>query len=179
MLKDLLSNVGRLRMLTGPMFSDKTETLIHMARAIPDELRGVYRPVIDTRDEEGFVVSHKGTKLACKWAKLDLSDVAEQSHIFVDESQFLDASAIDRIQYLLRKGINVTLAGLDLDFRGKPFDAMPFLLAYADIVLKMSARCAQCNEWASRTYRKVQSDELILIGAEKEYEPRCIRCFTA
>lgn len=177
MIREVLTGVGRLRILTGPMFSDKTETLIHMAKAIPEELRGCYRPKRDTRDEEGFFVSHRGTKLPCQWSCNDLSDIVESNHIFIDESQFLDLAAIDRINEFLRKGISFTLSGLDLDFRGLPFGPMPSLLAYADIVLKMSGECAQCGKLASRTFRKVQSDDLILVGDEKEYEPRCVRCF--
>jgi thymidine kinase len=173
----MLTGVGRLRILTGPMFSDKTETLIHMAKAIPEELRGCYRPKRDTRDEEGFFVSHRGTRLPCQWANNDLSNIAESNHIFIDEAQFLEESAIDKIHEFLRRGVSFTLSGLDLDFRGLPFGPMPALLAYADIVLKMSAKCSQCGELASRTFRKVQSPDLILVGAEDKYEPRCIRCF--
>lgn len=159
------------------MFSDKTETLIHMAKAIPEELRGCYRPKRDTRDEEGFFVSHRGTKLPCQWASNDLSDIIENNHIFIDEAQFLEETAIDKINEFLRHGVSFTLSGLDLDFRGLPFGPMPALLAYADTVLKMSAKCPHCGELASRTFRKVQSSDLILVGDENEYEARCIRCF--
>jgi thymidine kinase len=178
MIREMLTGVGRLRLLTGPMFSDKTETLIHMAKAIPEELRGCYRPKKDTRDVEGFLVSHRGTRLPCKWANNDLSDIVENNHIFIDEAQFLEDTAIGRINELLRQGVNFTLSGLDLDFRGLPFGPIPNLLAYADIVLKMSAKCPHCGELATRTFRKVKSDDLILVGAEDEYEPRCIRCFS-
>lgn len=177
MIREVLTGVGRLRILTGPMFSDKTETLIHMAKAIPEELRGCYRPVRDTRDTPGLFVSHRGTTLDCDWASNDLSDIQEHNHIFIDESQFLEPVAIDRINEFLRKGISFTLSGLDLDFRGLPFGPMPALLAFADTVLKMSAKCVQCGELASRTFRKIQSDDLILVGADESYEPRCIRCF--
>jgi len=119
MIRETLTSVERLRILTGPMFSDKTETLIHMAKAIPEELRACYRPERDTRDENGFFVSHRGTRIPCQWAKNDLSDV----------------------------------------------------------VLKMSAKCAQCGELATRTFRKVWSEELILVGTDDKYESRCIRCF--
>jgi thymidine kinase len=178
MIREMLTGVGRLRILTGPMFSDKTETLIHMARAVPEELRGCYRPTRDTRNEEGFFVSHRSTKLPCQWAKNDISDIIEKNHIFIDEAQFLEVSAITRILDLLRRGVSFTLSGLDLDFRGLPFGPMPDLLSYADTVLKMSAKCARCGELATRTYRKVRSEDLILVGNENEYEPRCIRCFS-
>lgn len=178
MIREMLTNVGRLRILTGPMFSDKTETLIHMAKAIPEELRGCYRPKLDTRDAEGFFVSHRGTRLPCEWVSNDLSDLKESSHIFIDEAQFLETSAIDKIKEFLVRGISFTLSGLDLDFRGLPFGPMPSLLSYADIVLKMSAQCPRCGGLASRTFRKVLSPELILVGAEDMYEPRCIRCWS-
>jgi thymidine kinase len=173
----MLTGVGRLRILTGPMFSDKTETLIHMAKAIPEELRSCYRPKRDTRDEKGFFVSHRGSKLPCQWVNNDLSGIVENNHIFIDEAQFLETTAIGQINKFLRQGVNFTLSGLDLDFRGLPFGPMPALLAYADTVLKMSAKCLHCGELASRTFRKVQSSDLILVGAESEYEARCIRCF--
>lgn len=174
----MLTGVGRLRILTGPMFSDKTETLIHMAKAIPEELRGCYRPKRDTRDEEGFFVSHRGSRLPCQWANNDLSDISEYNHIFIDEAQFLEEAAIHRINEFLIRGVSFTLSGLDLDFRGLPFGPMPSLLAYADTVLKMSAECKSCGGVASRTFRKVQSADLILVGDGNEYEARCIRCFT-
>lgn len=177
MIREMLTGVGRLRILTGPMFSDKTETLIHMAKAVPEELRGCYRPERDTRDEEGFFVSHRGTRLPCQWAKNDLSDVVEKNHIFIDEAQFIETSALTRVMELLRRGVSFTMSGLDLDYRGLPFGPMPSLLAYADTVLKMSAKCVQCGELATRTFRKVQSEDLILVGADDKYEPRCIRCF--
>ena len=159
------------------MFVEKTETLIAMAKAVPEELRGTYRPLRDTRDEEGFFVSHRGTKLPCQWTSNDLATLQEHRHIFIDEVQFLEPAAIRKIQEFLLKGINFTLAGLDLDYRGQPFGPVPSLMAFADTILKMSTKCAQCGDLATRTFRKVQSEDLFLVGDEKLYEPRCLRCF--
>lgn len=171
--------VGRLRVLTGPMFSDKTENLIAMARSLPEEERGIYKPVTDTRHGDGIIESHKGTTIPALWTDLDLLDVKTEgvSQIFVDEAQFLNETAVNQIQVFLRKEINITLSGLDLDYRGLPFGVMPVLLSYADVVLKLTAKCSICGGASNRTHRKVQSDELILIGGEESYDTRCLLCY--
>lgn len=171
--------VGRLRVLTGPMFSEKTENLIAMARSLPEEERGIYKPITDTRHEDGFIESHRGTRIPALWTDLDLLDVQEDgvSQIFVDEAQFLNESAMKQVLKLLRMGIHVTLSGLDLDYRGLPFGVMPILLSYADVVLKLTAKCSICGGASNRTHRKVQSEDLILIGGEESYDTRCLLCY--
>lgn len=172
--------VGRLRVLTGPMFSDKTENLIAMARAFSNEERGIYKPVTDTRHKDGFIESHKGTTIPALWVDLNLLEVKTEGvlHIFVDEAQFLNESAVTQIQKFLRQGVDVTLSGLDLDYRGLPFGVMPILLAYSDVVLKLTAKCAVCGGNSNRTHRKIDSEELILIGGEESYDTRCILCYS-
>ena len=171
--------VGRLRVLTGPMFSEKTENLIAMARSLPEEERGIYKPITDTRHGDGVIESHKGTTIPALWTDLDLLDVETEgvSQIFVDEAQFLNESAMRQVLGFLRMGIHVTLSGLDLDYRGLPFGVMPILLAYADVVLKLTAKCSVCGGASNRTHRKIQSDELILIGGEESYDTRCLLCY--
>jgi thymidine kinase len=160
------------------MFSDKTETLIHMARAIPVEERGVYKPITDTRHMECLVVSHAGNTIPAEWVDLDLKGVKTEgiTHLFLDEAQFLSETAISKIQDLLRMGIDVTVTGLDLDYRAQPFGIMPTLLAYADVVLKLTSKC-QCGRDSTRTHRKVKSDDLILIGGEESYDTLCLLCY--
>lgn len=173
------SKVGRLRVLTGPMFSDKTENLIAMAKSMHDDELGIYKPITDTRHGEGVIESHKGTTIPALWANLELADVKTDgvSHIFVDEAQFLNESSVKQIQAILRMGINITLSGLDLDYRGLPFGVMPILLSYADVILKLTAKCSICGGPSNRTHRKVQSDALILIGGEEAYDTRCLICY--
>ena len=171
--------VGRLRVLTGPMFSNKTENLIAMARSMNENERGVYKPITDTRHGDGIIKSHKGTTIPALWTDLDLLDVKTEgvSQVFVDEAQFLNESAVKQIQVLLRAGINLTLSGLDLNYRGLPFGIMPVLLAYADVVLKLTSMCSICGGTSNRTHRKVQSEELILIGGDELYDTRCLICY--
>jgi thymidine kinase len=161
------------------MFSEKTENLIAMARSLPEEERGIYKPITDTRHEDGFIESHRGTRIPALWTDLDLLDVQEDgvSQIFVDEAQFLNESAMKQVLKLLRMGIHVTLSGLDLDYRGLPFGVMPILLSYADVVLKLTAKCSICGGASNRTHRKVQSEDLILIGGEESYDTRCLLCY--
>ena len=95
----------------------------------------------------------------------------------IDEAQFFDEHIVEVCEKLAQKGIRVIVAGLDMDFRGKPFGPMPELLAIADYITKVHAICMQCGNIASYSFRKVQNENQVLLGEKNEYEPRCRNCF--
>lgn len=168
---------GYLTVLAGPMFAGKTEAFISLAEAVPEAQRSVYKPVIDTRHGEGYIQSHGGKRIPAKWTDLQLEGVEKRANIFIDEAQFLGPSAAVRVQELLRGGSNVTLAGLDLDYRALPFGLMPYFLALANRVVKLSGKCSRCEKPSSRTYRTIQKSGTVLVGGSEAYEPRCLACF--
>ncbi|MGH2347909.1 MAG: thymidine kinase [bacterium] len=176
---------GRLEVIVGSMFSGKSEELIRRVRRaqIARQRVQVFKPSLDDRYGRQQVASHDGTRLeaipvsrsADVLAKLDpAADV-----IAVDEIQFLDPAIVDVAAQLAGAGMRVIMAGLDLDFRGEPFGAVPQLMALAETVDKLQAICMVCGEPASRTQRLVNgrpvqyTDPVIMIGAQEVYEARC------
>lgn len=172
-------SAGSLTVLSGPMFAGKTDTFIAMALSIAEEDRKVYYPEIDTRYESGFITAHNGKKIAAVPVDLQLERVAPSAHIFIDEAQFLCSTAAEKVMELVRGGAHVVLSGLDLDYRESPFGLMPFFMAKANKVLKITGKCAQCGEPSTRTYRKVGKKKVVLVGGEEAYEPRCLTCYLA
>jgi thymidine kinase len=178
---------GRIELIVGSMFSGKSEELIRRVRRaqIARQRVQVFKPSLDDRYGRQQVASHNGTRLeavpvarsADVLGKLDpAADV-----IAVDEVQFLDSAIVDVAAQLAGRGKRVIMAGLDLDFRGEPFGAVPQLMALAETVDKLQAICMICGEAASRTQRLVDgrpahyTDPIIMIGAQEVYEARCRR----
>lgn len=95
----------------------------------------------------------------------------------IDEAQFFDSGLVEVCEQIAVRGTRVIVAGLDMDFRGKPFGPMPDLLAIADYITKVHAICMQCGNIASRSYRKVNNNAQVLLGEKEEYEARCRTCF--
>lgn len=171
---------GRLEVVCGPMFSGKTEALIKRAT----EMRGlnrevaVFKPVTDTRHMVPEVVSHNGTRIEAQWLQRDAPGLP-RTHglIAIDEVQFCSLDAVPNILAAVRAGAHVLVAGLDLTYRAEPFGPVPALMAYADVVTKLTSRCAKCHESASRTQRHKVSYDTVLVGGAEFYEPRCLVCF--
>lgn len=174
---------GGIEVITGSMFSGKSEELIRrLRRAIIAKQRvQVFKPGLDDRYAAGQVVSHS------KW-RLEAERVAKAADILervdprtdvvgIDEAQFFDAELVRVAGHLADLGKRVILAGLDMDFRGQPFGPMPELLAVAEDVEKVHAICARCAAPASYTQRLTQSQEQVVVGAADVYEARCRRCF--
>lgn len=184
----VLHRQGWIEVITGPMFSGKSEELIRrVKRALIARQRVlVFKPRMDTRYHESQVVSHDGQRVEAipvgeaREIEAYLSPLPQV--VAVDEVQFLDAGLLPLAEGLARQGVRVILAGLDLDFRGEPFGLMPELLARAEFVEKLTAICAQCGAPATRTQRLVDgkparyTDPIILVGAKEHYEPRCRAC---
>ena len=182
------SKEGWIEVITGPMFAGKTEELLRRIKRLEYAKQNilVFKPAIDNRFLEDFVVSHdqnqtksiniSKAKEILNYVNLDTQVVA------IDEIQFLDEESVEICEYLANHGIRVIVSGLDRDFRGEPFSFMPKLLAMAEYVTKLTAICVKCQTPASRTQRIIDGhpakydDPIILIGAKDSYEARCRDC---
>ncbi|CAN5534716.1 MAG: thymidine kinase [Rubrobacteraceae bacterium] len=179
---------GSLTVITGSMFSGKTEELIRLVRRSLYARRKVqvFKHALDTRSETGEVKSHNG--LLYEAAAVSSSEeLFERIHhttdvIAIEEVQFFDERVVEVCRRLADGGYDVIAAGLDMDFRGQPFGPMPRLLAEADDVLKLHAICARCGRDASRSQRLIDGESApasaptILVAAEEKYEARCRHC---
>lgn len=173
---------GWIEVVCGSMFSGKTEELIRrMKRAQYAKQRvEIFKPAVDTRYHDTKVVSHDAreihsTPVANSAEILNLIDGIEV--VGIDEAQFFDEGIIDVCNQLANKGIRVIVAGLDMDYLGKPFGPVPALMAVAEFVTKVHAICVSCGTLANQSYRKVAGEDLVLLGETDSYEPLCRACF--
>ncbi len=176
---------GSIEVITGSMFSGKTDELIRrLVRArIARQKVQVFKPAIDVRYAPEKVTSHGG-------ANFDAIPITSASEILerleadttvigIDEAQFFDEQIVTVAETLAERGLRVIIAGLDMDFRGEPFGPMPLLMAKAERVDKLQAICMVCGEPASRTQRLVNGqparydDPVVIVGAAELYEARC------
>ncbi|TCJ17650.1 thymidine kinase [Flaviaesturariibacter flavus] len=176
------ATTGWIEVVCGSMFSGKTEELIRrLKRAKIANLKvEIFKPAIDTRYDEVNIVSHNENQIHS--TPVDHSNkillMAQDCDVVgIDEAQFFDDGIADVCEALARKGIRVIVAGLDMDFLGKPFGQMPFLLARADYITKLHAICMKCGNIANYSYRKIPNEDRIMLGEKDVYEPRCRRCF--
>ena len=177
--------IGKIEVITGCMFSGKSEELIRrLKRARIAKLQvQVFKPSIDTRFSNIEVVSHTGEKIQAEAVSSSIEILNKLSStinvVGIDETQFYDVEIIKVVREISRKGIRVILAGLDMDFRGEPFGPMGNLMAIADEVTKLHAICMVCGEEATMTQRLIDgkpakyTDPVVLIGASERYEARC------
>ena len=175
-------------MITGSMFSGKTEELIRRLRRALYARRSVqaFKHSLDTRSGITEIRTHNGVphEAAAVTTSEELLERVERTTdlVAVEEAQFFDAGIVEACRRLADKGYEVIAAGLDMDFRGEPFGPMPALLAEADEVVKLRAICARCGRDASRSQRLIDgkpapaSAPTILIGAQETYEARCRHC---
>lgn len=173
---------GSIEVICGSMFSGKTEELIRrLRRAQIARLHvEIFKPKTDTRYDENSVVSHdlnsiQSTPVENAASILLLGTSTEV--VGIDEAQFFDDELPDVCNKLANKGIRVIIAGLDMDFQGKPFGPMPELMSIAEMVTKVHAVCVQCGGAASYSYRTVANESKILLGEKESYEPRCRACY--
>jgi thymidine kinase len=180
---DRRADQGWIEVIAGPMFSGKSEELIrrvtryHLAR-VPTQ---TFKPSLDTRYAETEVVSHsKMTTKAIPVADSDelLRTVEDRTVIVgIDEGQFFDQGLVAVAELLAGAGKNLIIAGLDLDYLGRPFEPIPSLMLRAEYVTKSLAVCHRCGGPGLFTQRVVQSDELVVLGATEAYEARCRHCY--
>lgn len=172
-----------LEVICGPMFSGKSEELIRRLRRarIARQRLQVFKPAIDDRYAVDRIVSHSEVSLEAIVVRTSedvlkrLDDRVEV--VGIDEVQFFDRGIVEVCERLANLGKRVIVAGLDLDYRGIPFEPVPQLMAVADYVTKTLAVCMRCGAAASRTQRLVASGDRIIVGAASTYEARCRRCF--
>lgn len=169
---------GWIEVICGSMFSGKTEELIRrLKRARIANLKvEIFKPAIDVRYHEEKIVSHDENAILS--TPIDNSQkilfyAQDVDVVGIDEAQFFDEEITHVCQQLAAKGIRVIVAGLDMDYLGKPFGQMPNLLAVADYITKLHAICVDCGNIASFSYRKAKSDSQVLLGEKDEYEPLC------
>ena len=167
---------GRIEVICGSMFSGKTEELIRRIKKVElaDEKYIIFRPKIDSRNPKNKIISHAKNEISASIVSspkeiLDLS--VNYPVIGIDEAQFFDQSIVDICNLLANKGHRLIIAGLDMDFEGNPFGPMPNLMACAEDVMKVHAVCMETGNPAGYSYRKDNSDDLVLIGEKKEYKP--------
>ncbi len=173
---------GWIEVICGSMFSGKTEELIRrLKRARIANLKvEIFKPVIDVRFDPVDIVSHDenvihSTPIDNSQTILLLTEGVDV--VGIDEAQFFDAEIVNVCNQLAAKGIRVIVAGLDMDFSGKPFGQIPQLLAVADYITKLHAICVVCGNIASYSYRKSPEEEQLVLGAKSLYEPRCRKCY--
>ena len=173
---------GWIEVICGSMFSGKTEELIRrLKRAkIANQKVEIFKPGIDVRYSEGEVVSHDANSIMSTPVESSNSILLLAGNVDVvgiDEAQFFDRGIIDVVQQLASMGIRVIVAGLDMDYRGKPFGPMPDLMAVAEYVTKVHAICVKCGDPANHSHRLSDSDKLVELGEKDIYEPLCRHCF--
>ena len=173
---------GWIEVICGSMFSGKTEELIRrLKRAKIAHLKvEIFKPAIDTRYDDNNVVSHDSNLIHS--TPIDNSQTIllmanDVDIVGIDEAQFFDDEIMNVCQALALRGIRVIVAGLDMDYLGKPFGQMPKLLAIADFITKLHAICVVCGNIANNSYRKNPHGSKVLLGELDLYEPRCRKCY--
>ncbi|MFH0866772.1 MAG: thymidine kinase [Bacteroidota bacterium] len=179
---DTAKKRGWIEVVCGSMFSGKTEELIRrLKRAkIARQKVEIFKPAIDIRYDEQQVVSHDQNAIMS-------TPVPSSSHILllandvdvigVDEAQFFDDELVNVCNQLASRGIRVIVAGLDMDFMGKPFGPVPSLMATAEYVTKVHAICMNCGNLAHISHRTIASEKLVVLGEKESYEPLCRDCY--
>lgn len=180
--KEGILKKGHIELICGSMFSGKTEELIRrLKRAkIARQKVEIFKPRIDTRYDETNVVSHDSNFIhstpveSSAQILLYANDVEV---IGIDEAQFFDEGLPSVCQALADRGVRIIIAGLDIDYLGKPFGCMPDLLAIAEYVTKVHAICMSCGDLAHYSHRIVEGSSRILLGEQGSYIPLCRTCF--
>lgn len=177
----LPKETGWIEVITGCMFSGKTEELIRRLRRaqIAKQTVKIFKPRIDARYSQNSIVSHNEQSLPSILID-DIIELLEHSNdaqvIGIDEAQFFNESIVHICNLLASRGKRVIVAGLDQDYTGKPFEPIPQLLAIAEYITKQHAICVVCGNPADRTQRKTTNSERVVVGAANIYEARCRKC---
>jgi len=173
---------GSIEVITGSMFSGKTEELIRrLRRAHYAGLKvEIFKPSLDKRYSETRVVSHDDKSIVSTPvdnASAILLLAGDVDVVGIDEAQFFDNSIIEVCNTLADNGIRIVVAGLDMDFMGKPFGPIPALLSVAEYVTKVHAICMRCGNLAQYSFRKSGDAQIVLLGEKTLYEPLCRNCY--
>ncbi len=178
------SHTGWIEVITGGMFSGKSEELIRRLRRarIARQRVQAFKPSIDDRYSGNEIVSHDRSRVDSEPVD-DLPALRRALHsdtqvIGIDEAQFLGSGLVEFCVEMAGQGRRVIVAGLDMDYRGEPFEPMPNLLSVAEEITKTHAVCLVCGAPALFSQRIVEGGERVMVGAEEVYEPRCREHFT-
>lgn len=173
---------GWIEIICGSMFSGKTEELIRRVKRaeFANQKVVIFKPKKETRYNDDHVVSHDEN--AIKSIPVDSSEeifdhLNNVQVVAIDEAQFFDMNLPDVIEKVALRGIRVIIAGLDMDFRGKPFGPIPHLLSVAEYITKVHAICPHCGNLATHSYRLSDEKETVVLGEKDKYEPRCRTCY--
>jgi thymidine kinase len=188
---DFLENSGRItgkrgtiEVITGSMFSGKTEELIRRLRRA--QFAGlkveIFKPSLDKRYSENRVVSHDDKSIVS--TPVDNSSsilllAGDVDVVGIDEAQFFDNSIVEVCNKLADRGVRVVVAGLDMDFMGNPFGPIPGLLSIAEYITKVHAICMRCGSLAQYSFRKSEEEQVVVLGEKDKYEPLCRDCFNS
>ena len=173
---------GWIEVICGSMFSGKTEELIRRLRRaeFANQELILFKPKIDNRYSKKNVVSHGGNAFEAVLVEKSseiLRHINEHKVVAIDEAQFFDDEIVSVCETLSGQGVRVILAGLDMDYTGKPFGPMPNILAVAEYVTKVHAICVSCGNLAQFSNRTVEEKSQVLVGAVEKYQPLCRACF--
>ncbi len=175
---------GYIEVICGSMFSGKTEELIRRLRRakFAKQKVEIFKPTIDSRYSSVEVVSHDKNAIPSMVVENAMSILLLSSDcdvVGIDEAQFFDDALPEVCNKLAQQGVRVIVAGLDMDFKGLPFGAMPKLMAIAEYVTKVHAICMECGGLAQFSYRLINQDQQVMLGEKEEYEPLCRSCYNA
>lgn len=173
---------GWIEVITGSMFSGKTEELIRrLKRAkLANQKVKIFKHALDNRSSMDELVSHDDNSIpsmSVSSAKEIVGHTTDVEVVGIDEGQFFPGDLIEICNFMANSGIRIIVAGLDMDYQGKPFGSIPSLMAVADFVTKLHAVCVRCGNPAQYSHRKIDVDDLVLLGAINEYEPLCRGCY--
>ena len=180
--KNSTKRKGWIEVICGSMFSGKTEELIRrLKRAKIAKLQvEIFKPVIDKRYDVEQIVSHDANMIFSTPVPSSSNILLLGSNVDVigiDEAQFFDSGLPFICEQLANNGSRIIVAGLDMDYTGKPFGPMPNLLAIADYITKVHAICMHCGDLATHSFRTSHNEALILLGEKESYIPLCRSCF--
>ena len=178
------STKGCIEIICGCMFSGKTEELIRRVKRakIANQRVSIFKPSIDTRYGNIDIASHDANRLESIPVKssAEIEPLVNDAQVVgIDEGQFFDDGLLALAEQLAAKGIRVIIAGLDMDYLGKPFGPIPSLMAVAEYVTKVHAVCLVCGSPATHSFRKSAEDAIVMLGEKESYEARCRHCFNA
>ncbi len=184
MLHVIDKDYGWIEVICGSMFSGKSEELIRRLRRakIARQTVAIFKPAIDDRYSSDHIVSHSEQRIpsiAVKSAQEIVGKSRAAQVIGIDEVQFFEAEIVDVCNNLANEGKRVICAGLDQDYKTKPFGPVPQLLAVAESITKTLAICMRCGAPANRTQRLSKDSDQVIVGATEMYEARCRMCYRA
>lgn len=182
-MRAAVARCGTVEVITGSMFSGKTEELIRRLKRALYARQSVqaFKPRIDDRYDPKRIVTHEAVwveAVAVSTSESLEERVAEETDVVaIDEAQFFDRGIVEVCERLANRGVRVIAAGLDQDYLGRPFPPMPELMAIAEVVTKVHAVCSVCGGTACRSQRLIAESSTVLVGGSESYEARCRACF--